>query len=432
MKFTRRISVLLSVIMILAAVPVSIFGVPVETRAAATFYKSGEIELKKGSANSNIWLYEGATGKFTSEEDIASFAVEDDDIVNVTEKGKYSAYDLGTTVLTVELDDDEETTLTFKLHVVEYPKNLKLSPKSKKETKPTQDSSSAPTTQFKIKGLEDMESDVKVEFAVKEGDMTPTFSRSGNVVTLKSYKGGKCTIGVTVNGVETTFKWELKAIKCEPMVLSPGTSKAVSLTNAKASSFEWSSQNEKIATISSGGKITAKKAGNAVIVGENEDDGYKVGCVVSVTTPEKVKAITRAKEIATGTYSQGKRMQTGYYDCSSLVWRAYSPYGFNFGVKSGYAPTAATEAQYIDSKKNMYATWKAKDMKKMLYAAGDLMFRTNTGNGRYRGINHVEMITGYEVVSFDSDGDAQVLCDWASKSPDYSSSIYEHDIIGRL
>lgn len=31
-------------------------------------------------------------------------------------------------------------------------------------------------------------------------------------------------------------------------------------------------------------------------------------------------------------YSQAKRGQTGYYDCSSLVWKAYKPYTkINFG-----------------------------------------------------------------------------------------------------
>lgn len=432
MRLTKRISILMAVVVMLAAMPVSLFGVPVSSRAATTFFNGGDIELKSGESTNHIWMYEGASGKFTSELDITGYDVEDGDIVSVNDKGKYTAKGKGVTDLTVELDsEDEESFAMFKLHVVEYPENLKISPRSKTETKPTQDVSSAPTTQFKIKGV-DITEDAKVEFSVKEGNMNPSFTRSKDVVTVSSSRGGECVVAVSVNGVETTFKWVLNAIRAEPMVLSPGKSKTVSISNARPSAFEWTSEDKSIATISSGGKITAKKEGNVVISGTNKNDDYKVGCVVSVTSEEKVKAITRAVEIGGGTYSQGKRMLAGYYDCSSLVWRAYSPYGYNFGVRSGYAPTAASEAAYLESKGNVYTTWKEKDMQKMRYQAGDLMFRTNTGNGRYKGINHVEMITGYDVVSFDKKGKPILLCDWASKNPEYSLSIYEHDIIGKV
>ena len=65
------------------------------------------------------------------------------------------------------------------------------------------------------------------------------------------------------------------------------------------------------------GKIKARKVGTSVIVANI--GGVKVGCAVSVVTPKTYRVIRKAKSIAKGTYSQPKRMQRGYYDCSSLV-----------------------------------------------------------------------------------------------------------------
>ena len=54
-------------------------------------------------------------------------------------------------------------------------------------------------------------------------------------------------------------------------------------------------------------------------------------------------------------YSQDLRTSGTYYDCSSLVWRSYSPYGYYFGSKN-WAPTAASEAEFLASKKKIFLT----------------------------------------------------------------------------
>jgi len=71
----------------------------------------------------------------------------------------------------------------------------------------------------------------------------------------------------------------------------------------------------------------------------------KVGCAVSVVSAKKVKTIRFAKMIGTKwKYSQPKRMQKGYYDCSSLVWKAYCKMGKKIG--GNYALVAADLAKW--------------------------------------------------------------------------------------
>ena len=59
------------------------------------------------------------------------------------------------------------------------------------------------------------------------------------------------------------------------------------------------------------------------------------GCAVSVVSASRKKAVNTAIHIAkTCTYSQPKRMQSKYYDCSSLVWKSYHKNGVNFGGRT--------------------------------------------------------------------------------------------------
>ena len=431
MRTRRFTSFILMLVLTLTMLPAVSLVSTTEVHAAVAFYDGGEIVLPTTASSQQFWIYKGKSGQFTLPDDatVEAFDVDDSDVLSVNADGDYKAKSTGATTLTVELEDSD--VLTFKIHVVEYPSSLKLSPRKKTETKPTQDATTPMQTKFKIGGVKISSGD-KIDIAVTDGTMTPSITRSGNVVTLTSTRGGVCTVTVTYNGVETPFEWTLNGISAEPVLLSPGKSTVVSVLHSSPRKFKWTSADKEIATVSSTGRISAKENGNVVIMGRHKTEGYKVGCVVSVTSESMVKAVTSAKEIGSGTYSQAKRMQAGYYDCSSLVYRAYSPVGYKFGATTSYAPTAAAEAQYLDARDKIYANWSAKDMQKMRYEAGDMMFRTDTGNGRYRGINHVEVIAGYEVVNFDKKGNATVLCTWATRNPEYSYTIFEHDIIGKV
>lgn len=83
-------------------------------------------------------------------------------------------------------------------------------------------------------------------------------------------------------------------------------------------------------------------------------------------------------------------MRKGYYDCSSLIWRCYKPYGIHFGSRS-YAPVAASEAKYMKRHKKV-VSYKRVKAKKLL--PGDVIFYSYTRNGRYRNISHVALYIG--------------------------------------
>ena len=58
--------------------------------------------------------------------------------------------------------------------------------------------------------------------------------------------------------------------------------------------------------------------------------------------------ISKAQKIVnTWKYNQGKRMQYGYYDCSSLVWKGYQVYK-NYNKKLGSTSWAYTAGELFD------------------------------------------------------------------------------------
>jgi cell wall-associated NlpC family hydrolase len=79
-------------------------------------------------------------------------------------------------------------------------------------------------------------------------------------------------------------------------------------------------------------------------------------------------------------YDQGRRMQEGYYDCSSLVYRLYKEVGIVL------PDTAAEQGQYCYTHGMII---NKKDLK-----PGDLIFYSYEENGRFRNISHVAIYVG--------------------------------------
>lgn len=88
------------------------------------------------------------------------------------------------------------------------------------------------------------------------------------------------------------------------------------------------------------------------------------------------------------TYSQARRFQNGYRDCSSLVWSAYKDIGLSMPVT-----TAAEEAKWCkDNGLVVSFSYEADKVK-----PGDLLFLNNIKSlnaSSYLGINHVVMYAG--------------------------------------
>lgn len=237
-----------------------------------------------------------------------------------------------------------------------------------------------------------------------------------NIITLVPNQTGQTSVTITINNKKFTVKIKtvLVNISKNSLLMSKKQVKQLKVKGVK-SGIKWSSSNSKIASVSSSGKVKAKKNGNVVI--KAKIGNVSVGCAVSVVSTNRRKAIQRAINIGkTCTYSQPKRMQAKYYDCSSLVWKAYSKYGINLG-NANYAPVAADQGNWCAThKKLVKGGLSQKNITNMKLNAGDLMFETGTNNNRYRGIYHVEMISGYVCYGFDSKGKPILEIAWANRS----------------
>lgn len=237
-----------------------------------------------------------------------------------------------------------------------------------------------------------------------------------NIILYPSEKGST-TVAITICG--KTFKVKIKTIALKinknSLLMAKGKSAKLKISGV-SSNIKWSSSNKSIATVSSNGTVKGKRTGNVVI--KAKIGNVSLGCAVSVVTDKRLKVVKRANQIAkTCTYSQDKRMQSKYYDCSSLVWKAYSKYGQNFGNRS-YAPVAADLGKWCATRKKVVKggiTYH--NVQKMKYNPGDLYFVTGSNNGRYKGISHVEMISGYVCYGFDSNGKPILELDYVNRSP---------------
>lgn len=155
------------------------------------------------------------------------------------------------------------------------------------------------------------------------------------------------------------------------------------------SSVKWSTSNSNIASVSSSGKVTGVNIGRANIYATV--DGKKLTLKVEVVTKSTYKAVNYANKAVGCKYSQSRRMSKGYYDCGSLVWRAYASAGVYIGGKTDWAPTAASSGSILNKG---YKTVSYSSVKSSELLPGDLVFTSTSKNGRYRNITHAAMYVG--------------------------------------
>lgn len=229
---------------------------------------------------------------------------------------------------------------------------------------------------------------------------------------------GTTLLTIIINGKTFTFDVTIKKVTINKAsaVLAKGK-KTTLKVKGYPGTISWHTTNKKVATVNKKGIVRSKKTGNSVIYASI--DGKKIGCAVSVVTSKMKKVITTATKMGSKwKYSQAKRMQNGYYDCSSLVWRSYKKAGKTFGNKN-YAPVAADIAKYCASHKKMIKGGLSyRNIKKMKLRPGDIIFETGSSNSRYKGIYHVEMFTGYQCEGFS--GNTPVIgTRWAARPANY-------------
>lgn len=206
---------------------------------------------------------------------------------------------------------------------------------------------------------------------------------------------GKETIKVLIDGrvVEIIAVITNPAYKDYKFTMYKGLKKDFKLTGLDKtySTVTYATSDKAVATITKAGTVTAKKVGVTKL--NVEVDGKKMAVWIEISTKKGYQAAKKGISISkTKThYSQTKRMQKGYYDCSSLVSRIYRKYGVYFGSKSGWSPTAAAIGQWCSNHNMVIAKSGISDTK---LVPGDLIFYSFTKNGRYKNISHVEIYAG--------------------------------------
>lgn len=211
--------------------------------------------------------------------------------------------------------------------------------------------------------------------------------------TLRPKKKGTATIEVTVD--QKTLKCKVYVsnpkLKKTYEILTPGARTTFAVSGlTKKSSLTYTSGDKSVATVSKKGVVTAKRSGKTWIV--VKADGQVYICLVEIVPPAVYNARNTAYSIMySSTYSQARRMSPGFYDCSSLVFRAYGKDVGLLGGSASWAPTAAAMAAHLGNTGKVIA-YGPVDVSVLL--PGDLIFYGNSGNGRYLGINHVSMYYG--------------------------------------
>lgn len=246
-------------------------------------------------------------------------------------------------------------------------------------------------------------------------DMSVGCSLKDNVLIIESGSEGKTVLRVTINGkvFEIPITITRLEISKRSYVGSKGKTFRLSIKGTREK-VVWRSSNPKVVKTAGSGTVRMRKNGNAVITAEVA--GHKLGCAVSVISPKLLRVVKRAKYIGENwKYSQPKRMQNGYYDCSALVWKSYSRMGKKLGM-ANYAPVAADLAKWCKKHgKVLTKSYTRQHIQKMKFRPGDLMFETGQDNGRYKGIYHVEMFVGYAVAYYDAKGKPVLNELWAAR-----------------
>lgn len=359
----------------------------------------------------------------------------DDSVLSVNNFGEYQALAVGDATIYVTGFDSEgnelfDTSFSFDI----YPDMSSVTLETDSVTLYTVDGSYTDSSiDIKINSpyvLDVYDGVTQIDMTSSNNSMYIGYEIQDNVLTLASSTPGSTDIKLVINGKEFVIHFKLVSVKMSAtsLLLTKGKTKQLKVRGTKEK-VTFCSLNPKKVSVTANGKVKAKKTGNAIITAQIGN--AKLGCAVSVTTAKKKKVIALANKIAgSSKYDQAKRMESGYYDCSSLVWRSYSPYGCNFG-SANYAPVAADLAKWLAGRnKLLKGGFSEKNVQSLKINAGDLLFETGSDNGRFKGIYHVEIFTGYDFYGFNENGKPVVIAKWANRPDGYY--FYGCGVVGKM
>ena len=215
------------------------------------------------------------------------------DVATVDGAGRVTAVKAGEAVVTVTTEDGGRTA-TCKVTVKAKAVNVTEVSLDRTELTLTEGETETLTATVKPDNADNRKvtwSSDKTEVATVGGDGRVTAVKAGEaVVTVTTEDGGKtATCKVTVKA-KTVSVTEVTLDRAE-LTLTEGETETLTATvkpdNADNRKVTWSSDETEIATVDGAGKVTAVKAGEAVVTVTTEDGGKTATCKVTV----KAKAV---------------------------------------------------------------------------------------------------------------------------------------------
>ena len=218
------------------------------------------------------------------------------EIATVDGAGKVTAVKAGVAVVTVTTEDGGKTA-TCKVTVKAKAVNVTDVSLDKTELTLTEGETETLTATVKPDNADNKKvkwSSDKTEIATVDGAGKVTAVKAGEaVVTVTTEDGGKtatCKVTVKAKAVGVT---DVTLDKTE-LTLTEGETETLTATvrpdNADNRKVTWSSDKTEIATVDGAGKVTAVKAGEAVVTVTTEDGGKTASC--KVTVKAKVVPVT--------------------------------------------------------------------------------------------------------------------------------------------
>ncbi len=218
----------------------------------------------------------------------------------------------------------------------------------------------------------------KYQLTVADNVGAVTWS-SANSSIAKVSSTGKVT-GVKPGTTYVTARVDGETFRCDVRVSKPILSnKSLTLTVSKKATLsvdyttkkiKWSSSRSSVASVSSSGKITARRPGTAVITATV--DGYKLKCKVTV----KANAHSYKVDMSAKNYSYGASMalKKVYYKGSSIYLDLYLVNNYSktkiYKIKTLYLYVYDENAGTLLAKKkftNLYVNLKPGKMKKLTF-----------------------------------------------------------------
>lgn len=176
-------------------------------------------------------------------------------------------------------------------------------------------------------------------------------SVKNNHASIKGKAVGSGKLKAYVDGKKLKFRYKVvkPVVDTKNILISKGETNRIAIAGVEGVKPVLTSRNPMVAIVAQDGTVTGTGAGVTYV--DINIGSVMYTCRVEVAAEGIAGIIEQGNYMVNNwTYSQALRMQDKYYDCSSLVWKAYNTAGLG-GLLGNtvYAPTAASMFDYLNS-----------------------------------------------------------------------------------